>query len=150
MMSTYSVLNVLRFAAVAAVLMAAPGPLHAEELDGASQEALTKTQHLLQDSVLRSQELGRSAEGKEVGRQVESISGNAANQDEMYRVSGKVLEDIARTSDGDAEKMKRLTAAGKDDPESFFDGLSEESRRAIRSLAGKISESPAAGNSGKK
>ena len=129
------------------LVLASPENALAEDLDGtgldsASSEALAKTRQLLENPALRDQEIHDSPNAQLVDGQVKSLTGNNANREEMYKISGKVLEDLAKASGGDAQKMNQLTLQGKDDPKKFYEGLSPESRKAIHDLAGKITNSP--------
>src|ERR1700752_1581768 len=80
----------------------------AEEPDAASQEALAKTQQLLNTPELRDQAIDQSASAQAADRQVRSLVGGGAGRDEVYHLSGEVMNDLVMQTGGDPQKMKQI------------------------------------------
>jgi hypothetical protein len=114
----------------------------ADDLDAASIEALAKTQQLMQTPDLRDKEIKTNPNAAIVDAQVSSLTGNGANKESLYRLSSGIFEDMVKSTHGDAAEMQSLILKAKDDPQGFYDSLSEENKKAIRDLSGKVYDSP--------
>jgi hypothetical protein len=111
-------------------------------LDSASTDALSKTQQMLQDPTLRSKVVGDSATAQTVDSQVKSLAGNPQATEDIYKLSGAVLEDLVKETGGDPIKMMQIVTQAQSDPKGFISHLSEKNREAIHSVAGQIDSAP--------
>ena len=129
----------------------------AAEVDSASKEALTKTIELLQDRKNRNAAISKDRRAIEVDQRVHALAGSKENADELYSISGAVLEELVLRTGGDSKKMLEIVEMAKKDPAAFADSLSPEVRKKItdysktipasKSASGHESEKPAAPSS---
>jgi hypothetical protein len=113
-----------------------------DELDSSSTEALTKTQALLQNPSLRDKAVSASPSAQTVDAQVKALAGNPQNADEIYKISGKVLEDLAKETGGDPAKMLQIVTQAQGDPSTLMNHLSDDSKNSIHSVSTQIDNAP--------
>lgn len=108
------------------------------ELDGASQEALQKTQEMLQDPKERNKAIQKDANAVAADQQVRSLAGSDKNTQEIYGLSSDILGDLAKQANGDPNKMLELIEKAKKDPEAFGKTLTPEQKRKLHELSTQI------------
>ena len=76
---------------LSAVLLLSPVHAKAEELDSASQDALEKTQNLLNNQAARKEAASRNPDTVRANGAVEKLGGSQANTDAMYGLSSDIF-----------------------------------------------------------
>jgi len=122
--------------------LARAGDTGGASLDAASTDALAKTQQMLQDPEMRNKVVGDSASAQTVDSQVKSLAGNPQATDEIYKISGQVLEDLVKETGGDPLKMMQIMNQAQSDPKGFLSHISQQNKDAIHSVAGQIDSAP--------
>ena len=118
-------------------------PAASPHLDDASTAALLKTQQMLQDPALRNKAIGESASAQTVDAQVKSLTGNPQATEELYKISGAVLEDLVKETGGDPVKMMQIMNQAASDPKGFFaNHISETNKASIHDMSTQIENSP--------
>lgn len=125
--------------ALALVLLAA-GPLHAQTLDPASQEALAATLRILRDPALRAPAVAGNPQAAAIDEQVQSMTGSPQLAQEVYDLAALIFEDLTRTSGGDPTTMRETLERAERDPAAFAALLSPATLERLRALAGKIAD----------
>jgi hypothetical protein len=121
--------------------VSAPAP--APHLDDASTSALLLTQKMLQDPGLRNKAIGESSSAQTVDAQVKSLTGNPQATEELYKISGQVLEDLVKETGGDPVKMMQIMNQATSDPKGFFaNHISEANKASIHDMSTQIENSP--------
>jgi hypothetical protein len=115
---------------------------YAADPDAASLSALTDTQNMLQNPAQRNKVINNNPTAQTVDSQVKSLTGNDKTANEMYTLSGKVLEDLVKETGGDPVKMMEIMSKAQANPESLLGHLSPESKAAIHSVSQEIDHSP--------
>lgn len=123
-----------------AVLLAAPGPLRAQALDPASQEALSATLKMLMDPALRSAEIAKNQEATTIDKQVHSMVGSERLRQEFYALAAQIFQELTSNSGGDVAKMNEALERAKADPAAFAAMLSPQTLQRLRELSIKISD----------
>lgn len=123
-----------------AVLLAAPGPLRAQALDPASQEALSATLKMLMDPALRTPEIAKNQQATAIDKQVQSLMGGEQLQQEFYALAAQIFQELTSNSGGDASKMNEVLERAKADPAAFAALLSPATLQRLRELSIKISD----------
>ncbi len=123
-----------------AVLLAAPGPLRAQALDPASQEALSATLKMLMDPALRSPEIAKNQQATAIDKQVQSMMGGEQLQQEFYALAAQIFQELTSNSGGDVNKMNEALERAKGDPAAFAALLSPATLQRLRELSIKISD----------
>lgn len=121
-----------------AVLLAAPGPLRAQALDPASQEALSATLKMLMDPALRSPEIAKNQEATAIDKQVQSMVGSERLRQEFYALAAQIFQELTSNSGGDVAKMNEALERAKADPAAFAAMLSPQTLQRLRELSIKI------------
>ena len=125
---------------VLAVVLAGPGPLRAQALDPASQEALSATLKMLIDPSLRSPEIAKNQQATTIDKQVQSMVGSEQLRQEFYALAAQIFQELTSNSDGDASKMNEVLERAKADPAAFAAMLSPQTLQRLRELSIKISD----------
>lgn len=112
--------------------------VNAEELSGVDQEALGKTTDMLKNRGEREKMKQNDAALKKVDRDVESLAGDGANKDAIYNAAAKVMEQMAKDSNGDAIKMQELIQQAQKNPQKFLESMDESNKAMIRGIANDI------------
>jgi len=123
-----------------AVGLAAPGPLRAQALDPASQEALSATLKMLMDPALRSPEIAKNQQATAIDKQVQSMMGGEQLQQEFYALAAQIFQELTSNSGGDVNKMNEALERAKGDPAAFAALLSPATLQRLRELSIKISD----------
>jgi hypothetical protein len=110
--------------------------------DAASVSALTDTQNMLQTPAQRNKVISNNPTAQTVDSQVKALTGNDQTANELYTISGKVLEDLVKETGGDPVKMMEIMNKAQTNPESLMDHLSPENKAAIHSVSQTIDNSP--------
>ncbi len=110
------------------------------DLDTTSQEALAKTVKALKDPSERENAFQENPKFKEGEAGAEMlVKGNAAQKQQMYELAAKVLENLAKKSDGDPKKMQEIVSQASQNPSQFMqEYLSDEQKKQVRDLASEI------------
>jgi hypothetical protein len=125
---------------VALLAWTAAGPAASQTLDPASQDALDKTLQILLDPLARSGELLKSPQGAAADQHVRALAGSDAMAQELYRIAGDVLKELAQSTGGDPQKMLEALDRARTDPAAFASMLSPATRERLRDLSVKISD----------
>ena len=123
-----------------AVILTAPGPLGAQALDPASQEALSATLKMLMDPSLRSPEIAKNQQATAIDKQVQSMMGSEQLQQEFYALAAQIFQELTSNSGGDVSKMSEALERAKADPAAFAAILSPQTLQRLRELSIKISD----------
>lgn len=123
-----------------AVLLAAPGPLRAQALDPASQEALSATLKMLMDPALRSPEIAKNQEATAIDKQVQSMVGSERLRQEFYALAAQIFQELTSNSGGDVAKMNEALERAKADPAAFAAMLSPQTLQRLTELSIKLSD----------
>ena len=108
-------------------------------LDGASAEALEKTQNLLRNSGARKEAIKAGGQQmQEADANAAGLAGSQANKERMYDISADVFEKIVKDANGDPTKMKEALLKAQGNPEAFLRSLSPQQQAAIKQLADQI------------
>lgn len=132
--------KILLVAMALAVVLAAPGPLRAQALDPASQEALAATLKMLTDPSLRGPEIARNQQATAIDRQIQSMAGSEQLRQELYALAAQIFQELTLGSGGDAGKMSEALERAKADPAAFAAMLSPATLQRLRELSIKISD----------
>ena len=134
-------MGVRKIALVAlAVVLAGPGPLRAQALDPASQEALSATLKMLTEPSLRSPEIAKNQQATAIDKQVQSMLGSEQLREEFYALAAQIFQELTSNSGGDASKMNEVLERAKADPAAFAAMLSPQTLQRLRELSIKISD----------
>jgi hypothetical protein len=131
---------VLGLIAILAVAWVSTGPVEAQALDAASSTALAATLRLLQDPAQRSAAIAGSPQAAETDRQIQTMLGNPALQEEFYALTASIFTELVQSSGGDASRMAQALAAAQADPAGFVASLSPQTAERLRAFASKISD----------
>jgi hypothetical protein len=136
MVRNMKMLNVLMALSAFALV---PALAHSQdELDGASAEALVKTQALLRDPQKRAQAAAASPQAQFVDKQAQSLAGSSENTNAIYDLSADIMESLVMKTNGDPAKMKELLDQAKNDPKGFAEKLTPEQRQKLTEISRKI------------
>jgi hypothetical protein len=127
-------------AMVLGVVLAGPGPLGAQALDPASQEALAATLKMLTDPALRGPEIARNQQATAVEKQVQSMMGSEQLREEFYALAAQIFQELTSNSGGDVGKMSEALERAKADPAVFAAMLSPATLQRLREVSIKISD----------
>ena len=134
-------MGVRKIALVAlAVVLAGPGPLRAQALDPASQEALSATLKMLTEPSLRSPEIAKNQQATAIDKQVQSMLGSEQLREEFYALAAQIFQELTSNSGGDVAKMNEALERAKADPAAFAAMLSPQTLQRLRELSIKISD----------
>jgi hypothetical protein len=131
----------LKICALILALGATPVLAEDDGLDPHSKDALEKTQALLNVPVERAKAIQENENTKKADDSVKRLGLNKEGNDEVYKLSGQILETIVKDSKGDAAAMAIKAQELMKDPESFEKILTPEQREKIRKLASDAEES---------
>lgn len=120
------------------VLVMFPITAHGQALDRASTDALAATLRMLADPAARAQAIGATPGAAEADRQVQSLAGSPELVQEMYAVAAAALEDLVRSTGGDAARMGEVLERAKTDPAVLARSLSPDTVRRLRELSAKL------------
>ncbi len=124
---------------VLGLLLAIAEPAAAGELDGASQEALDKTQGLLTNKAERDKAVRGDAKAEAADAKVQALPGSAQDKEAIYGISSEIFADLAKEANGDPVKMQEIMAKAQADPQGFYNSLSKKNQQSIEEAAKKMS-----------
>jgi hypothetical protein len=124
---------------IGVVLLGLVGSLsaHAEELDSASLEALTRTQALLQDKGQRGEALKNNQQGQALDAQLSSLVGTGADKEAIYAIAAEVFAQLVQETGGDAAKMNQILEEAQRNPEEFAKRLNAAQRAQVSDIAAR-------------
>ena len=125
-----------------ALVLLAAGPLHAQTLEPAAQEALAATLRMLRDPALRAPAVAGNPQASAIDKQVLSMTGSPQLAQEFYDLAALIFEDLTRHSGGDADRMRETLESAAKDPAAFASLLRPATLDRLRALAVKISDRP--------
>lgn len=107
------------------------------KLDEASAKALSQTTQMIQDPKQREAELVHNPQAKAVDEQIKSFTnGDAAKQEQIYKIASDAFEKIVAEANGDPEKIQALLIEAQKNPEAFGQkNLTDEQKKLLRDLA---------------
>jgi len=132
----------MRILVALALVLLAPGPLHAQTLEPAAQEALAATLRVLRDPALRAPAVAGNPQASAIDKQVLSMTGSPQLAQEFYDLAALIFEDLTRNSGGNADKMRETLESAAKDPAAFAALLRPATLDRLRALAVKISDRP--------
>lgn len=119
-----------------------------DELDKSSEEALQKTKEVLLDASKRKEAMKDNNKAQEGDKHLESFTGSAQNKEAMYRMSADIMENIVKSTNGDAAAMQKMMEDAQKDPEAFYKAVLTDAQKAqVRGLANEIEKSKSPANS---
>ena len=102
-------------------------------------QALKQTQDLLNNKLLREQQLKNNPNYNKAMGKVNAITGgDPIKNEQMMNIASEVFGDLVKGRGGDTEAVKKMLEQGMRDPASFLNSLPAEQRRKIKELADKI------------
>jgi hypothetical protein len=113
-------------------------PLIAEELDSASQEALSQTQALMKNQSERQKYVNAHPDAKAADKKIDDLTLDPILKEKFYDVSGDIFANMVKKTGGDAEKQKEMLNEAAKNPEAFYNQLTPDEQNQIRSLANQI------------
>ena len=132
----------MRILVALALVLLAPGPLHAQTLEPAAQEALAATLRMLRDPALRAPAVAGNPQASAIDKQILSMTGSPQLAQEFYDLAALIFEDLTRGSGGDANKMRETLESAAKDPAALAALLRPATLDRLRALAVKISDRP--------
>lgn len=114
----------------------------AGDTDAASAGALLQTQQLLQNSDQRDKAVSENPMAQTVDGQVKALAGNPQVTDEIYKLSGQILEDLVKETGGDPVKMMQIMSQAQSDPKALSGHLNDKDKAALRDIASQIEAAP--------
>lgn len=127
---------------VLALLAPSGMPPAAQALDPAAAEALATTLRMLADPAVRAEVLASDPAAAAIDRQVQGMAGSPQLVQEVYGLAAEVFADLARSTGGDARRLREALDRAKSDPAAFAAMLRPETLERLRALATKISDAP--------
>lgn len=126
-----------KFILTASVFLASV--LHAEDkLDQHSQEALKKTQELLNSSQQRQEAINSDPQAKKADDFVKNLTGNSNASSEIYELAAEVFASVVKDAQGDPAKMQEAISKFSRDPASFANQWTPEQKQKLKELSGKL------------
>lgn len=113
-------------------------PNQGDELDSASEIALSQTKTMLTDPKERDKAIGKDPSARKADKDVKDLAGSDQAAEAIYALSADIMETITRESKGDPNKMKDLLADAVRDPAGFAARFSPEQKAKLRSIADTI------------
>lgn len=114
-------------------------PALAEGLDSYDQEALQKTQELLNNPKERNQAIQADPNAIKADKNAQSLfDGDKQSTDEIYKLASEVFGDVAKDTGGDAEAMKKLLMRYQNDPAGFAKTWTPQQLEALKKLSEKV------------
>lgn len=113
--------------------------LSAMALDGADQEATTKTQELLKSKDARQKTIEKSEDAKKANAHLQGLTGGDEKlSQEIYELSAEIMPTLVEKSGGDSKKMLELMK----NPEAFANSWTPEQKEKLKRLAEKLQSAP--------
>jgi hypothetical protein len=122
------------------LVLLAPGPLVAQTLDPATEEALAATLRMLRDPTLRAPAVLGNPGAAAIDTGVQAMTGSSQLTQEFYDLAATIFEEVARNSGGDTSTIRATLESAARDPAAFAALLSPATLDRLRALAVKISD----------
>ena len=105
-------------------------------LDAASQEALEKTQRMLENAQSREAAIQKTGDrAVEVDQRVKELGGSADQTQKIYQLASEIFGDLAKEAGGDPIKLMQMMEAAQKNPEAFGNKLSPAAKAKIHQLS---------------
>ena len=101
----------------------------------AEEDPLTQTQNLLNDRDQRNALIAKDPNAKHADDQVKALGLDASGQDQVYQLSGKMMETLSKDTGGDADKMMEKVQGYMRNPASLEQDLTPEERAKVEELS---------------
>lgn len=109
-----------------------------ENLSAIDQDALLKTQKMLVSPAERSAYIEKNPNARSAADQVKALGLSPEEQERIYKLSGSILESMAKESGGNGQVMAEKAAAYQRNPASIEGSLSPEQLHEIKRLSESI------------
>jgi hypothetical protein len=120
-----------------------PGAAWGEDLDGASQDALNKTQNLLNDRQQREAAVKKDRKSTAADQYVKQLTdGNDKTNNEIYELAAQVFQTVVKDANGDPKKMQEALDRFKRNPQEFASEFTPEQRAKLHEIAEKLGNAP--------
>lgn len=107
--------------------------------DPVVQEAMTKTQGLMQDPKQRNEAIGRDPKAKQADDMVQRLSGgDAATTNDVYALASQIFANLVQQANGDPKKMQDLIEEFKRDPASFASTWTPDQQAKLKEIAAQL------------
>ena len=114
-------------------------------LDQASENALNDTKAKLVDPSQRNKMLEENNQTRTLKKSVGDLANSPENEQKMYELSALLLERLVRESNGDQAKLSQIMQEAQSNPEKFASKFSAAELKALRDIAGAISDKSSPG-----
>ncbi|MEK7691130.1 MAG: hypothetical protein AAB425_08930 [Bdellovibrionota bacterium] len=105
-------------------------------LDAASQEALEKTQRMLENAQAREEAIHKTGDrAVQVDQRVKALGGSADQTQKIYQLASEIFGDLAKEAGGDPIKLMQMMEAAQKNPEAFGNKLSPAAKAKIHQLS---------------
>ena len=104
----------------------------------AGDDSLEQTQAALNDPSARTQIIQNDPKAQSADQQVKNLGLSQAGQDQAYRVSGSITQNLAEQTGGDSEKMAAKVQGYLRDPASLEKDLTPEQKSQIHDLSQQV------------
>lgn len=104
--------------------------------DGETDAAIDSVQKDLANPQARATMVNVSKDAQAQDKQVQSVGGSAANQDEIYKMSADILGNMKGMS---VDDINKVLAQAQANPEAFAKTWTPEQLKKLQELAAKIS-----------
>ena len=126
-------------ALLAATLSAAPAHPQAA-LDPASSQGLAETLRMLLDPTLRQGAIAGNPGAAAADAQMRALVGTGPLQHEFYSLAAAIMNDLTRSSGGDATAMLQTLERARMEPAAFAASLSPATQQKLRDFAAKVQQ----------
>jgi hypothetical protein len=103
--------------------------------DQETQNAVSNVQEQMKKPDFHKNAAKESSEAKDVESHVKQISGNEANEQEMYNLAAEVLGNM---KDMKPEDMQKMLEQAKKNPEAFMNSWTPEQKKKLKELSERI------------
>lgn len=114
-----------------------------QELDSASQQALTETQKMLNDPRKLEGFAATNPQAGAVHKNVQNLMGSPEETAALYKLAAQIFGNMAQSTGGDPAAMAKKLEEAKSNPAAFLNSLTPAQRAQIAEMAKQIeSRSP--------
>ena len=121
-----------------ALTFALPSFALADNLSANNEEALRKTQALLNDPALRANAAMENQKTKDASQYVRDLTVKSGTEQEVYALSAQVMDNLVKQTGGDPEKMFKLLEEAGRNPSAFAANWTPEQKAKLHELANRI------------
>ena len=108
------------------------------ELSQPDQEAVVKTEELLNSRSKRQEVINDSSKAKSADDMARKLMGDGQELDDLYKAASEIFRNMASQNQGDGDAMSKQLEAAQGDPEAFYNSLTDEQKAMISNLANKV------------